>query len=377
MNKSILARCFRRLCAAILAGACGLMLSVNAAGAPESELKVGFLAGGDRANNFWVRMGEFAEAVAEDLNIELQIVYPTPASYVIQKRGQQLVESLDKDDYFLTVYFGSISHDLLKTAETRRTNTFIINTEVIEEDREAVGTPRTKFKHWIGHIRPDDVQAGYLVADELLKHFERPETVHMVGLNGDPFVQAANDREAGLKKRVSQSPGVTLHEVAKADWITESALVTTRNLLEKYSDINAVWAASDPMALGAIRAIKETDKQLGKDIVIAGIDWTNEGLQAVKNGEMLADVGGHFMEAGIALLLIYDYHNGQDFANELGNSFKTPMYPVTQDTIDTYFQKVGTDPDWSSIDFKQFTKTHNPDLKRYDFSWPTISRQLE
>jgi ABC-type sugar transport system substrate-binding protein len=350
-------------------------LSANAAAA-EPEFKVGFLAGGDRDNNFWVRMGQFAEAVAEDLNIDLQIRYPSPATYVIKRRGEQLIKSLDEGDFFTTIYFDAVTADLLQAAELREVRSFIINTEILEQDRQRVGTPREKFRHWIGHMRPDDRQAGYVVADEIFKHFDNPKSVKMIAVNGDPSVQVAVDRLNGLKERMDESPRATLHTVATADWLHESARVTTQELLDEYPDTNAIWAASDPMALGAIEAIEQAGLEPGKDVVTASIDWTNEGLKAVQSGKMLASVGGHFMEAGIALLLMYDYHHGEDFAGELGASFKTPMYPVTRDDIDDYFEKVGTNPDWSSIDFKQFTKTHNPDLDRYDFSWPAISGQL-
>ena len=82
------------------------------------------------------------------------------------------------------------------------------------------------------------------------------------------------------------------------------------------------------------------------------------------------------MEAGIALLLIYDYHHGHDFADELGVSFNTPMVSMSQDDVRRYLKNVGPNPDWSRIDFKRFTKTHNPDLKRYDFSWAHVIEQL-
>jgi DNA-binding transcriptional MocR family regulator len=82
------------------------------------------------------------------------------------------------------------------------------------------------------------------------------------------------------------------------------------------------------------------------------------------------------MEAGLALLLIYDYHHGHDFADELGVTFKTPMAAMSQAEVRRYVEKVGRNPDWSRIDFKRFTKTHNPDLKRYDFSWERVIEQL-
>jgi ABC-type sugar transport system substrate-binding protein len=344
--------------------------------AAEPEFKVGFLAGGDKENNFWVRMGQFAEAVAEDLNIDLEVVYPPPATYPIKRAGLKLIEGLSNQDYLITVYFDSVTNELLEIAEDRRIHTFLINTDILKSDREKVGRPREIYKHWIGHMRPDDVQAGYQVADAILNHFDQPETVRLLVINGNTTVQVAFDRELGLKQRLEESPGAKRVATGMGNWEKEPSRVTTAKLLKEHPEVNAIWAGSDPMALGAIEAINKTGKRPGRDIVTASIDWTNEGLKAVRDGEMLANVGGHFMEAGIALMLMYDYHNGHDFNEEMGVSFRSSMYRVSEEQIDDYFETVGTDPDWSSIDFKQFTKTHNPDRERYDFSWKAISGQL-
>jgi ABC-type sugar transport system substrate-binding protein len=361
-------------CSRMLLFAAALCASM-AVSAAESRIEVGFLAPDNEQNEFWGGMGRFAKAVAEDLNIELRIVYPSHGE-VFEKDGRALVDGLSEDAYFITLYEDERSHRLVQAADARNIRSILINTDVLEKDREQVGKPRQKLRHWIGHMHPDDVQAGYEIADLLFQHFERPSAIQLIAINGHNHLQLDVDRRVGLQRRLTESPGATVLEVKEGEWRDTTARAVTLDLLQKYPNVNAIWTASDTMALGAISAVKEIGKQPGKDIVVAGVDWTSRGLEAVRSGEMLGSVGGHFMEAGFALLLIYDYHHGHDFADDLGVSFKTPMVAMSQSAIRRYLEKVGPDPDWSRIDFKRFTKTHNPDLKRHDFSWARVIEQL-
>ncbi|MCL1843326.1 MAG: LacI family transcriptional regulator [Defluviitaleaceae bacterium] len=64
--------------------------------------------------------------------------------------------------------------------------------------------------------------------------------------------------------------------VIPGDFIEEVAYANTRKILQVHRDITAIYAASDLMALGALRAIKEIGFTPGKDIALVGFD----GLKA-------------------------------------------------------------------------------------------------
>lgn len=67
------------------------------------------------------------------------------------------------------------------------------------------------------------------------------------------------------------------------------------------------------------------------------------------------------------MILLYDYHKGIDFADELGVKFHSPMYAITAENIDRY-RPLLEGMDWNKVDFTKFSKAFNPELKRYDFS---------
>jgi ABC-type sugar transport system substrate-binding protein len=55
-----------------------------------------------------------------------------------------------------------------------------------------------------------------------------------------------------------------------AEWNKDIAYEQTKIILQRYNDINMIWAANDPIAIGALKAAQESKKSPGKDIFIGG-----------------------------------------------------------------------------------------------------------
>ena len=58
------------------------------------------------------------------------------------------------------------------------------------------------------------------------------------------------------------------------------------NMLQAHGDIQAVFAANDEMALGAVEAILGA----GKKIMVVGFDATDDAIAAIKDGRMTATI---------------------------------------------------------------------------------------
>ena len=94
-------------------------------------------------------------------------------------------------------------------------------------------------------------------------------------------------RSKGFDSVLAEYPDVKVIASDSADWDTAKALTLTENWLTS-SDIQAVVAQNDGMAVGAAQAVKEaglTDK-----IKIYGVDATSDGLNAIANGGMTGTV---------------------------------------------------------------------------------------
>ena len=66
------------------------------------------------------------------------------------------------------------------------------------------------------------------------------------------------------------------------------------NILQAQPEIDAVFAHNDEMALGALKAIEAS----GKNIIVVGFDATDDAVNAVKQGKMGATVAQKPAEIG-------------------------------------------------------------------------------
>lgn len=321
------------------------------------------------ASPFWTQVIEVMHAVAEDLEIDLQVIYSRSNSYSLKKDGLEILNNLEKSDFLLTGYWIAATHHHIKHADKLGIHTFVFNSGVIPQDRDKIGRPREKYRHWIGQMVPDDLQAGYVLADKLINQAkaagktDKAGKVHLINVEGfGDGIETA--RINGLTKRIEEQNDIILEQVILAGWSQTTAYNELLKALDQYAETGVIWSISDVMALGAIRASKDLEKQPGKDIFIGGMDWSPEGLKAIEAGEMAASMGGHFLEGALALILIHDYHFGFDFANELGVEIQTQMRPITFDNVGEFLKKLGNSG-WRKIDFRQFSKKYNADLKSY------------
>lgn len=335
--------------------------------------KVFFFNPNPPGNTFWDMVSNFMRAVAEDLNVELTVVHSKGNPYSYKKDGLELVESLSEGDYLVTAYFSdSSSIKYIQRANEKGIKVFIINTGVPDDEQQILGKPREKLKNWIGHMAPSDFQAGYDLADILINkavalNKGTNTAIRVVAMGGGTDTIVPLRRREGFKKRIAEQSNVRLDSFINTAWTRPEASITARELLSKNPEAQIVWTLSDPAALGVIDAAKAAGKKPGVDILTGGIDWSPDAIAAVAAGEMTASVGGHFFEGGWALLLIHDYHHGIDFINDPGKTSITRMSAITAENVQAYLKRLG-EPDWSTIDFKQFSKKYNPALLKYDFS---------
>ena len=340
------------------------------------QIKVSYLSPAlDRA--FWQNTYDLMQAAADDLNIELTPVF-TESNYRLTKAGLKLLNAKEKPDYFIASFLAEIAAHLLSVAEERQIKTILINGSIPETDKAIVGLPRDKLKYWLGLLYPDDYSAGYQLSRYLLQQGKENTgsiNLNVIGLGGDPVGAPSLNRERGFRRGLKEFGTANLLEYVTCDWEREVGKNMALQYLDKHPKIDVIWTASDEIAMGAMTSIYTAGLKPGKDIVVGGFDWSPEALQKIKNGEMSASMGGHFIEGVFALILIHDYHHGIDFTNDPGLQHQTPMQMITTENVDRYYQ-ILSHPDWGRIDFRQFSKVYNKSLKKYDFSFEVLAKQL-
>lgn len=331
---------------------------------------------------FWTQTVEIMKAAAKDLDIDLRLVYSKSNSYSLKKDGLAALDDPDKSEYFITGYWNASTQHHLERAEQLGIRTFIFNSGVAPEERDAVGRPREKYKLWIGQMTPDELQGGYVLADRLIDQAKAAGRtdggkVHVVALGGwGNKNEIEEDRYAGMKNRINEKNDAALDKFVLTGWVRSTAYTELLNMLKQSPKTGVIWSASDVMALGAVDAVKDAGKTPGRDVLIGGIDWSREGIDAVAAGDMAITMGSHYLEGAKALILIHDYHYGLDFAETQGVVMQTQLKPITGSNAAEYRDML-RDLDWRKIDFKRFSKKYNPGLKSYDFTLDQLLDTLQ
>ncbi len=144
----------------------------------------------------------------------------------------------------------------------------------------------------ISHIASDNVQggemAGKLIADTLGGKGK------VVELQGVPGTSAARDRGEGFNKAINAVSGIKVVASQTADFDRTKGLNVMENILQAQPEIDAVFAHNDEMALGAIKAIQAAKR----NIVVVGFDGTDDAVDAVNEGSMLATVAQQAAKIG-------------------------------------------------------------------------------
>ena len=346
------------------------------------DIRVGFIGPSDPPP-FWNLIDTTMRAAAAELGIDADIRQTGPYSRdkAIALAREFLGESPPLD-YLITSNNLNVGGEIIKLADAAHVKMMFLNGDLPQKDWAEYGEPRTKYPNWLGGINPDHEGAGYGIGAAILTEAARLKTnrpLKILALAGDLETLPSTERVRGLKRAIDVmtkllGPGsVELVDVRYLDWSAKTAEASVREFIKTGPRIDALWAANDPMALGAITALREGGYQPGKDVLVGGLNWSQEAVERVLNGEMVVTYGGHFLLGAWAMVVLRDHHDGRDFAEE-DVRLQIPMGAIDL-PIARRFPDIGK-VDWRQIDFTKFSKTRNPAVRRYEFTPDAVLSQL-
>lgn len=126
-------------------------------------------------------------------------------------------------------------------------------------------------------------------------------------LQGGLEYEATYSRTQGNKDEFAENyPNIEVVTEETADWQRDKAIDVVKNWLTAYSDLAAICANNDEMALGAAAALKDAGRT---DVVVVGIDATIDGCAGVADGTLIGTVfqdsvgqGGGAVEIAIEMV---------------------------------------------------------------------------
>jgi ribose transport system substrate-binding protein len=142
----------------------------------------------------------------------------------------------------------------------------------------------------VAYVGTDDYQLALATARHLINAMGRKGNV--VILEGPENLPTSVARVKAYKDAVKEFPDVKLLASKPANYARTPAIETMRTFVRLYPQIDGVLAANDPMASGAIEALKAANRKA----LVVGINASREILDLVKSGDLLAsgDYNGFF-----------------------------------------------------------------------------------
>lgn len=180
-------------------------------------------------------------------------------------------------------------------------------------------------------------EMGYYAVRRLAeKHNDAPETIQgkVFILRGLPGFHA-DQRTAGFKAALTQSPGIRIIGEEVAAWDRETARSIARTALVSDPDIEVFYGNSDEMAIGAAMAVMDQGKEVNRDVYCLGIDGNRPTLEMIRNGTMTATLGVYPSRIGKTIIReMKAIRNGKPS----GLFLETPVIVVDRDNLDSYVE---------------------------------------
>jgi len=121
----------------------------------------------------------------------------------------------------------------------------------------------------VSYVAVDNVAGAFAALDHLVRTGRR----HIATIAGPHDMPAGIDRLEGYRQGLAAA-GIPVDEalVEEGDFGQESGQRAMAALLRRRPDLDAVFCASDLMAAGALRALKEAGRRVPEDVALVGYD---------------------------------------------------------------------------------------------------------
>lgn len=179
----------------------------------------------------------------------------------------------------------------------------------------------------------ENIESGEMQGEYLAKTLpENAKVLYMMGTAGNsPTI----DRQQGLHDALEAAGRTDVEFLAEkdADFDKAEGMQLMEDWIQSFPEFDAVIAANDQMALGAMEALKGADRLEGVQVV--GVDGVDEALTAIKAGEMAMTAFQNCDAQAKACIEVLDkLASGEKVTEDV----LVPYEVVTADNVDEYLE---------------------------------------
>jgi len=275
---------------------------------------------------YWIRMDDAMQKFADDHSFRL-ITQAAPTETDVMQQVQ-IVENLIIRGVDLIVLAPSGSRQLVnvvKSANEKGIPVIIIDSKLDEALVKEQGVEILCF------VGSDNFSGGFKAGQNIANKIGAGKVAVLEGVVGH---ESSDARIAGFTEGISGFPRVTLVSQQSALMERKKGFDVTQDIFSAHSDISALFAANDEMAMGAVEAVD----QLGKldDVVVVGFDANADARASVASGRLSATVAQFPDKMGeLALEKALLYLDGGELDSD---SYGSPLEVISEENVERFAQ---------------------------------------
>ncbi|MBK1662511.1 ABC transporter substrate-binding protein, partial [Paracraurococcus ruber] len=351
----------------------GLLASPRILRADRRPLRVTFVNPGRADEALWRMIELSMQQAAPQLGIALTVAQAGRNRQLMRSEALAALAATPPPDLLLIGNEERSAREVILAAEARGVPCFLLLNDLDAADAEAMGAPRERVRAYLGSLVPDNLAAGRDLAEALLAA-ARARAGSGTGTNapagpgarrrllaivGDRVTPSSTLREEGLHQAIAAAGDAEVARVLPGHWSEREAEAAAGRYLAWARaggvGTDLVWAANDPMAIGALRAFAAAGETPGETVLFGGVNWTTAALDLIAEGRMEVSFGGHLFAGVLALAVLRDWADGRDFATEGGGRLRLPLAPARRDRAAALRRMLEAGP-WDRIDAAALTR---------------------
>ncbi len=233
---------------------------------------------------FFIDMQAGAEEAAAELGVRL-LVQAAEREIDVEKQ-MQIIQNLIQRKVAAICVTPSGSKEIIPAilkANKAGIPVLIIDTRVDKPMLVAAGGKTATF------IGSDNIEGGRIAARYMVEQLGGAGKIAI--LEGIPGHDTGDARLSGFHEIIDPLVGIEVATSQTANWERDQGFTVFQNMLQSHPDIEALFACSDLMALGAVEAIRAAGRT--GDILVVGFDALNDARDAIIAGTMAGSIAQH------------------------------------------------------------------------------------
>lgn len=212
--------------------------------------------------------------------------YPEGVQLQFEDARSDVVKQLSQVESFISQKVDAIVVNPVDTAATKK----------ITEAAVKAGIPLVyvnrrpddlKLPKGVVTVASNDLEAGEMQMQYLADKMGGKGDI--VILLGDLANNSTTNRTKGVKEVLAKYPNIKIEQEQTGTWLRDKGMTLVNDWLTQGRKFDAVVANNDEMAIGAAMALQQAGVDKGS-VLIAGVDGTPDGLNAIKKGSLAVSV---------------------------------------------------------------------------------------